>query len=317
MKVNKIFKVIIIIITSIVLFSTKSKAANDFQIKLQPNNRIITEGDNITIDVEFESDIESIGFEMFIYYNEYVFKPLSTDSFIITDTALDETTLFYNPTYKSIQVETKMDEKVKKGNFMKIKLEVLDSIDYNLITKDSELFYIYNSSFSDEDFNYYENKEKSMADLKMEDDELYLSSDKYRIGETNVFDYEEGDKYITKISPNTTLADFKLNCKTNGNITVYKQDGEELGDDEYIGTGMTLVDELNGETITITLIVMGDVNGNGKIDTSDLTSLRGALYEGNELDDIALKALDIEYRNIINTKVLTILRNVLYEGGII
>lgn len=147
-------------------------------------------------------------------------------------------------------------------------------------------------------------------------EKLYLRSEKYKIGENKLDEYEENDLYLYRVNANTTLAEFKTspNCITNGNITVYKQDGSTLKDNELVGTGMTLKDELNGQVITLLIAVTGDANGNGRIDTGDLTALRGDLYEGNKLQGIYLKAMDIDENESIKTKDLTLIRGALYEG---
>ena len=98
------------------------------------------------------------------------------------------------------------------------------------------------------------------GDIVYEPDNLYLKSQAYKIGTNNsdekLDEYVEGDLYLYRVSPRTTLKEFIENCDTNGTITVYKQDGTVLGEDELIGTGMTLKDEKGSKTISVTISVI-------------------------------------------------------------
>ena len=155
------------------------------------------------------------------------------------------------------------------------------------------------------------------GDIVYEPDNLYLKSQAYKIGTNNsdekLDEYVEGDLYLYRVSPETTFKKFIENCDTNGTITVYKQDGTVLGEDELIGTGMTLKDEKGSKIISIKISVLGDINGNGKIEGEDLTGLRGDLYEDIKLKDEYLLAMDINDNNTIEGEDLTKIRGVLYE----
>ena len=128
---------------------------------------------------------------------------------------------------------------------------------------------------------------------KWDIEDLYLKSQKYKIGENNVDEYEENDIYLYRVNPNTTLTDFISNCDTNGTITVYKKTGEKLGDNEIIGTGMTLKDELNGKVIILTLSVKGDIDGNGKVTATDLAAINQQILKEISLEGAQFKAADI------------------------
>ena len=157
------------------------------------------------------------------------------------------------------------------------------------------------------------NDAKAYADSKVQDgvkvfdkngdivytpeEDLYLKSDVYKIGTNNtdekLDEYVDGDLYLYRVSPNTTLADFIANCKTNGKITIYKQDGTELKDNELVGTGMTLKDEKGTKFITISIAVTGDLDGNGEIDITDLVKVRQNIQQIKEITGVYLKAGDI------------------------
>lgn len=152
-------------------------------------------------------------------------------------------------------------------------------------------------------------------------DDLYLKTKEYQIGEEkeqDIDEYKEGDKYIIKVLPNTSITDFINNLDTNADTKeIINKAGNKITDySKLVGTAMKIkLSKENCKDIELTIIVRGDANGNGVIDMGDLTILRGKLYEQKTLEDTEHKALDINFNKVINMNVLTTIRNVLYEGG--
>ena len=127
-------------------------------------------------------------------------------------------------------------------------------------------------------------------------DGLYLSSKTYKIGENDIDNYEEGDIYLDKISPETTVSEFIDNCSTNGKITIYDAQGKALRNSDLVGTGMTIKVTRDDEEIDITAVVMGDIDGDGRTTIQDLSELNKA-YLGiseKELEGARFKAADID-----------------------
>ena len=115
-------------------------------------------------------------------------------------------------------------------------------------------------------------------------DDLYLSTEKYKIGENDTQNYEEGDKYIYRISPKTTITEFLANLSTNGNIRVYNADGEEETNyDEFIGTGMKLQVTKDDKVIELTISIIGDINCDGDADITDLIVIRRHIQKLQEI----------------------------------
>lgn len=107
-----------------------------------------------------------------------------------------------------------------------------------------------------------------------------ITSDKYTI--------EEG--IISRIVSNTKVSDFKANVVTQPKEIVIKdKEGNILSDDDIIATGMSL--EVG--KLKFTLIVIGDVDGNGKLGATDLAKIKLHLIETEKLSGILLKAADI------------------------
>lgn len=90
---------------------------------------------------------------------------------------------------------------------------------------------------------------------------LEVTSSKYSI-----------DTYITKIQPKTTVKTLKANLETNATqINVYNKEKELLENDDIVGTAMTIEFKLGSQTKTVTVVITGDANGDGKSDFKDLT----------------------------------------------
>ena len=114
------------------------------------------------------------------------------------------------------------------------------------------------------------------------EDGLYIKSQVYIID----------NNYIDRISPETTVKEFIENCESNGEIKIFDIDGNELSEEDKIGTGMTLT--VSGQLMH-KLAVIGDVNGDGKISVTDLAKLKLAYIGTKILEDEYLLAADVNY----------------------
>ena len=111
-------------------------------------------------------------------------------------------------------------------------------------------------------------------------------------------EYVIGDKYISRVAPyidriaeGTTVKTFKDNIiVTEGaNIEILGLDGIALSDNDLVGTGMTLKITKDSKEIRVSIVVIGDIDGDGKLATNDLD---------RELDMVV-------DRQIKNEKILT------------
>ena len=126
---------------------------------------------------------------------------------------------------------------------------------------------------------------------EQEFDEIDISSDTYEIE----------NEYISKIQPETTVKEFKDNLKTNATeINIYNKENELLKDDDIIGTGMRLELKNGDKTKTFTLIVKGDVNGDGKADMLDIVAINKYRLNKTSLEEIYLKAGDVTEDSKVN-----------------
>lgn len=119
----------------------------------------------------------------------------------------------------------------------------------------------------------------------IEQGELYFKS-KYKT--------EEGEnRYLYKINPKTTLKEFIANCKTNGDILIYKEDGTLLGNDEIVGTEMLLKVKRGTEEISMTISVTGDTDGNGQVTPTDLADAIKEALDMKVLNKAQILSTDI------------------------
>lgn len=144
-----------------------------------------------------------------------------------------------------------------------------------------------------------------------ENDSLYFRSKKYKVGENDIDNYEDGDIYLDKVEPKTTLSELVDNCDTNGKITVIDENGKTLSSGNLVGTTMTIKITRDDEEITMTIVVIGDIDGDGKNTAQDLSELNKA-YLGMsevELKDARFKAADIDDSGKITATDLAELNN--------
>ena len=112
-----------------------------------------------------------------------------------------------------------------------------------------------------------------------EDSELVFTSKKYKIE----------DDLISRIVPSTKVSEFKQNIETNQEIKVVNKDGTILQENEIVSTGSKVI---VGEE-EYTLVVTGDIDGNGKLTIKDLSNMKLHLIHKKILTDVYLKAADI------------------------
>lgn len=115
---------------------------------------------------------------------------------------------------------------------------------------------------------------------------IELASDKYIIDGLN----------ILNIQPKTTLSQIKNNIQTNATeIKMYDTNNDEINNEHYVGTGMKLELKFENEVAIYTLIVKGDVSGDGLVKINDISLINKARLnkEGSSLEGIYLMAADI------------------------
>ncbi len=111
----------------------------------------------------------------------------------------------------------------------------------------------------------------------------------------------DGNNIISKITLGTTVAQFKQNVTTYGNLEFKDKNGVSLKEESTIGTGTILtVSTKTGEKLNYTLAVTRDINGDGRITPEDLVKIKLHLIATEKLTGAYLKAADIDADNKIS-----------------
>lgn len=111
--------------------------------------------------------------------------------------------------------------------------------------------------------------------------------------------------YISKIQPMTTVQKLKEQIKTNAEqVKITKENNEELTDEDIIGTGMMIELQLYNQIQSFTLVVKGDVNGDAQIKLSDMTKMNKYRLNKNTLEKFELLAGDVNEDDAVDFKDL-------------
>lgn len=113
---------------------------------------------------------------------------------------------------------------------------------------------------------------------------------------------------------NNTVTTILNQIQTNYNIEVYDKNNKKLNDNELIGTG-TIIKILDGNNVVIQyeILLYGDVNGDGKINSIDLLVLQRHILEIEKLSNIFVKAGNVRknHKNPSSVDCLLIQRHIL------
>ena len=119
----------------------------------------------------------------------------------------------------------------------------------------------------------------------------------------------KNDEYVTEVKSKTSLEDFekKLLGENNIGVKIETKDNEDLTDEEFVSTGMKvkLLDENNNplldseeNPIVYTVVVKGDINGDGSADLIDSKLIKA---HRNEVQGCSLTGEKFEAADINNT----------------
>ncbi len=128
----------------------------------------------------------------------------------------------------------------------------------------------------------------------------------YYINSSYNIDYK--NNLITGVYPHTSISTFKKQFSLKGyEMVIYNSDGTTASSG-YIGTGKRVVFIRNGIFVhNFTVIIFGDLNGNGNINNNDLNLLTGYLLGKFKLSGAFLIAADINHDKKIDSIDLLLL----------
>ena len=126
--------------------------------------------------------------------------------------------------------------------------------------------------------------------------------------------YVEGNEISGLENKNNTVDKILNKIKTNYSVEIYNSEGNKISGNELVGTGST-IKVLNNKDLIMeyTVIMYGDVNGDGKINSVDLLVLQRHILEKEKISGIFLKAGNIRKngKNPSSVDLLLIQRHIL------
>lgn len=116
------------------------------------------------------------------------------------------------------------------------------------------------------------------------------------------FEIKEAGKYIYGVPERTSLADFARAYHRTGYIVMGLEGEVVSAASAYIGTGFTLRYESDiGVYTTLSFVVLGDIDGNGRVSSADYLNIRACLKGTTELGELQLLSADINGDGDIST----------------
>ena len=141
-------------------------------------------------------------------------------------------------------------------------------------------------------------------------EELYLESEVFT-GQGSVENGNGEKTEYVKVDANTQLLEIINNCSTNGTVEVYSKNGTKLANKDVLGTGMKIkVTNKNAKTeYEITIVVTGDLDSDGKMSVSDLSSMTSYHTGAVSLDGVYSIAADVDKDNEVTISDLSSMIN--------
>ena len=312
MKKKLIVSIIILLFTLPIMICNNVNAqvldVGDLKIEVDTEN-LKTDG-SVVVKLLLLNQNEGIStFSSYFKYDREIFQEVTRNDIKANIIDIDEDlldSLSYNKDSGKISIFYNEDIS-NVGTICTINLTVKDNVDItSLHGLEFELSTTVLYSDTNEDTVKYNDPIVELVNIADEPqiEALYLTSEVYKIGNSDITKYEEGDRYISRIEANTTKEDYISKLDTNGTIRILKEDGTELAEGEFVGTGMTLEVTKDNEEIELKIAVMGDLSGDGEISATDLSELiQGVL--NNNLEDEYFVAADLDENDSISATDLS------------
>jgi hypothetical protein len=122
-------------------------------------------------------------------------------------------------------------------------------------------------------------------------------------------DYKIENAFLLEVVPNTPVQSL-LTQFENEDLTVMDKNGNVIGGSSLVGTGTT-VNLYNGteRVDSITVIILGDVDGNGLVDTTDYLRAKATFLGTYTMNNVERRAADIDGNGMIDTGDYTKIKN--------
>lgn len=299
---KKVIKNIIILTTILLIMlilviskNTSVQASDNGNIKINVKNENFVPGGNVAVEILLQDQKQGISsFTAYFHYDENIFEKINSSNLESKASEDELDSIDYSDTTGKITVYYN-DDVSNIGTICTVNLKIKSDIDVSTITSfTTSLGKVEAYSYNYDNLTDYGTITEKTIIKHDTEDKLYLSSETYKIGDNDIKNYEDGDKYISRVEQKTMLKDYVNNLKTNGTIVVTKEDGTELTSEEYIGTGMTLTVTKDDEKIELKIAVTGDLDGNGKVTATDLSTMNQTILKLVTLENEYQIAADLD-----------------------
>jgi len=159
------------------------------------------------------------------------------------------------------------------------------------------------------------NVEKDMV-LKIyyndEEFDSFTITDEYLIIDDSI-NVDKDNMYFNNIDFNTTTGIIINKIDTTGEVTIKNKDNEVITGNDLIGTGSVVSIKLSKETYEYTVIIYGDVDGDGVLKLSDIMKIANYTYKNkNSLSGVFELAADFDNNGNHNLQDIMKTAKVLY-----
>ena len=116
---------------------------------------------------------------------------------------------------------------------------------------------------------------------------------------------------ISKIEPETTISSILDKIETSYDVKVKEKSGKNLGENDIVGTGskVQILDSAGAVIYEYTVLIYGDVTGDGKITSKDYMAIKNHIMETSILNQIEQKAADSFRDGNITSKDYMVIKN--------
>ena len=260
----------------ILIFTNIPSYALGFIVGVKPAQTTVSPGSTVDVTISVNNmNIGGDGMKVFsgiLNYDTNIFEEITAKDI----TGLNSWEVSYNAETKKILLDRK-DFITEDAEICKITFKVKDGVE----TENTQIK-ITNPSTSNNRIDIDGTEGQATISLKK------LSSGKYEITD---------DNEIKNVLPNTTVGDLKDNLTGGENTTIKDKDGNTISSGN-IGTGSTVTTP-SGDVYTV--IVKGDLNGDGKFTTTDISKLKLHLIDLEVLQEPYKTAADVSKDGLISS----------------
>ena len=269
-------------VTSFAVSSSIDSVADSYALNIGFNGGTIT-------DCKGEADTESIAVSANALTNQH--ENLTQKEIIDNDPSFDLEALWAN---RQMRIE----------KFINVTYKTTDSFDRSTIEVTLNGKTIPQGKYLT---NYYFGKNNTVAEIAISYDGytrtvLALVKDaEDKIIIKNDSSYTKENGFIFGVKIGTSVSKLLSNLE-NTQVYVYDKNGNIVADDALSCTGYTIKLVYNGEVLdSLTVVILGDVDGSGTIDSTDYLRIKGGFLGTYKLEGEYLLAADIDQSNSIDT----------------